>query len=334
MAWRENGKQRTRTFATEKDARHFAADVERAIKTRGYDLRGNSQSLITWATRWITVYGVAWKASTMAQRADMLERHIAPRLGGYNLNEISRAVLQDFRRDMLRDGATAKTVNSVWRVLSACLGSAVEDGALQINPCAGIKSLRVDPPKRTVINEHDVARIFEALTGQPRDARLFALMVFAGLRPAEAIALRWDSVKDHTIVVGVSAQNGKITTTKTDRSRTVPITDDLRPYLSQRGEGYVCPRITAHGVIEPNALMVWANWATRVWRIKVNGELGIEAVPYDCRHTCVSRLIAQGHDPVQIAAWMGHSPRVMWDTYAHVFHDASFTIISRANSRK
>ena len=147
----------------------------------------------------------------MAQRADLLERHIAPRLGGYNLNEISRAVLQDFRRDMLRDGATAKTVNSVWRVLSACLGSAVEDGALQINPCAGIKSLRVDPPKRTVINEHDVARIFEALTGQPRDARLFALMVFAGLRPAEAIALRWDSVKDHTIVVGVSAQNGKIT---------------------------------------------------------------------------------------------------------------------------
>ena len=203
-----------------------------------------------------------------------------------------------------------------------------------MNPCHGVRQLRVDPPKRTVISDADVARIFEVLAPQPRDVRLFALMVHGGLRPAEAIALRWDDVKDHTIVVGVSAQDGKITSTKTDRTRTVPIFDDLRPHLAERGEGYVCPRVTAYGVPEPELLAVWNNWATRVWRVKVLGELGIAAVPYDCRHTCVSRLIAQGHDPVQIAAWMGHSPRVMWDRYAHVFHDASFASSSRANTRK
>jgi integrase len=49
-----------------------------------------------------------------------------------------------------------------------------------------------------------------------------------------------------------------------------------------------------------------------------------DLVPYDLRHTFASLLIWEGKlSIVEIAAQMGHSPRMLLSTYAHVIAELS-----------
>ena len=40
--------------------------------------------------------------------------------------------------------------------------------------------------------------------------------------------------------------------------------------------------------------------------------------PYDLRHSMASLLLAEGMNPIEVAEIMGHGPKVLFDTYAHV----------------
>ena len=42
------------------------------------------------------------------------------------------------------------------------------------------------------------------------------------------------------------------------------------------------------------------------------------AVPYDLRHTFASLMFHEQRNPLEIAEMMGHSPQVLFSTYAHV----------------
>jgi integrase len=62
-----------------------------------------------------------------------------------------------------------------------------------------------------------------------RDATLVSLLAYAGLRPAEALALAWEPVRRNTLLIeGSISVEG---TTKTGRNRTVrllrPVAQDL-----------------------------------------------------------------------------------------------------------
>lgn len=43
--------------------------------------------------------------------------------------------------------------------------------------------------------------------------------------------------------------------------------------------------------------------------------------PYDLRHSAASLWLHEGINPIQVAAWLGHSPAMTLTTYAHVIAD-------------
>ena len=63
------------------------------------------------------------------------------------------------------------------------------------------------------------------------------------------------------------------------------------------------------------------NWRERVFKPAARAA-GVEAVPYDLRHTFVSLLIHEGRSVPYVAAMAGHSPRVCLERYAHAFAEA------------
>jgi integrase len=67
------------------------------------------------------------------------------------------------------------------------------------------------------------------------------------------------------------------------------------------------------------------NWRRRVfYPAAKRAGLPEELVPYDLRHTYASLLIWEGKlSIVEIAAQMGHSPRMLLGTYAHVIAELS-----------
>jgi integrase len=155
---------------------------------------------------------------------------------------------------------------------------------------------------------------------RPLDAGLVSVLAYAGLRPEEALPLCWRDV-GRTIVVSRTWTHGELRErTKTGRVRAVEIVDTLATDLE-----VLRPRVAAPDDLvfpSPTGLIIdLHNWRERVWKPAARAA-GVEAVPYDLRHTFVSLLIHEGRSVPYVAAMAGHSPRVCLERYAHAFAEA------------
>ena len=67
----------------------------------------------------------------------------------------------------------------------------------------------------------------------PRDAALFSVLAYAGLRPSEALALTWPDVREKTLLVQRALSLGEDDDTKTQHHRTVRLLAPLREDLGE-----------------------------------------------------------------------------------------------------
>src|SRR3954462_14137598 len=69
---------------------------------------------------------------------------------------------------------------------------------------------------------------------EPRDATLVSVLAYAGLRPQEALALRWAHVRERTLLVEAAVAHSKLKGQKTGRPpRTVRLLAPLRQDLAE-----------------------------------------------------------------------------------------------------
>lgn len=161
--------------------------------------------------------------------------------------------------------------------------------------------------------------------GRLLDATLVAVLAYAGLRPGEALGLRWHDVGQRTLLVDRSVAFGKVKPTKTGKARTVKLLPALAETLA--AWRMVSDRAAATDLVFPAPdgspwnLDRASNWRKRVFAAasEAAGEPGIR--PYDLRHSFVSLLIAQGATVVEVAHQAGHSPTIALSTYAHLFDE-------------
>jgi integrase len=161
--------------------------------------------------------------------------------------------------------------------------------------------------------------------GRMRDATLVSVLAYAGLRPGEALALRWGDVRNRTILVERALALGELKETKTGQRRTVrllrPLAKDLVEWRLASGS----PRDDS-AVFPTRAGGLWTDWHWRNWRKRVFAvavaDAGVADLrPYDLRHSFVSLLIAEGRNVVEIAREAGHAPTMALATYGHVIEE-------------
>lgn len=158
-----------------------------------------------------------------------------------------------------------------------------------------------------------------------RDATLVSVLAYAGLRPQEALALRWADVRARTIVVDKALAFGEEKTTKTRATRTVrllaPLASDLAEWrlISRRPPPTALVFPSATG--EPWNDHDYRNWRRRRFN-KAATKVGLSpARPYDLRHSFASLLLAEQMNPAEISAQLGHSLQTLFGTYAHVIEE-------------
>ena len=122
----------------------------------------------------------------------LLRKHILPRFRDSRLREISRADIQKFLLEKLKDGYAWETTDHFRGVLSRVLRTAVEWTYLSDNPVHGVKM-----PERSLKRPHrflslDEKRLLETLEEPTRTVVLLAAMT--GLRIGEILALRWGRI--------------------------------------------------------------------------------------------------------------------------------------------
>jgi integrase len=265
---------------------------------------------------------------TQLAYASMLDVHIIPAIGDLPLRSLNAEALWDLRAQMsgagVGDGATRKTLV----VIQSMLQRAVEWRHIESNPA---KLVRKPSQTRTRVvrplSPEQVEAIRAALLegGREADAALVAVLAYAGLRPGEALGLRWHDIRERTILVERSVAFGKLKSTKTGKSRTVrllaPLAETLDAWRETTDRREPTDLIFPGPDGAPWNLDRINNWRGRIFAdaTKAAGILGVR--PYDLRHSYISLLIAQGESVVAVAQQAGHSPTMALSTYAHLFDE-------------
>jgi integrase len=246
--------------------------------------------------------------------------------------------------------AAGNTVARKRAVFYNALEYAVELGLLNGNPIDRVKwrtpkTVEV-VDKRVVVNAKQAAALLDAVGAQgdagQRLVAFFALLYYAGARPAEALDVVEDSLIDlpvqgwGEILLTNSLPRSGTAWTDSGRSReqrglkhrangdTRPVPAHptlvtiLRAHLKRFGVGrngrlFVGP----YGglVAESTYYPVWAK-ARKAALTPAEYRSPLARRPYDLRHAAVSTWLNAGVDPTKAAEWAGHSVAVLLRVYA------------------
>jgi hypothetical protein len=194
VRWRDGDRHRSAQFSTRDEAKEFDEERRRRRRMGAFAPTDPSdQPLVEHAREWFDRERDGWAKSTRLNRAHLLDRWIIPYLGGERLKDVGQPRVRAWRAAIERDGAPTVSANRALGTLSAMLGAAVRDRKLPFNPCSGVDKRREVVSRPRVLTPLEVERI-RAEMPSLRDATLVSLMAYAGLRPAEAFALRWGDV--------------------------------------------------------------------------------------------------------------------------------------------
>src|SRR5207248_9654039 len=106
------------------------------------------------------------------------------------------------------------------------------------NPVRRVKKARL--PRREEVQALSPATVETMRAAlSARDGTLLSVLAYAGLRPGEALGLRWGDVRERTLLIQRSISLGEEADTKTRQHRTVrllaPLAADLRSWRIAAG---------------------------------------------------------------------------------------------------
>jgi integrase len=202
----------------------------------------------------------------------------------------------------------------------------VDEGHLQSNPfekLPRIKGVR-DRTKRAPFTTDEVQLILATAKAHPRHhwAHDFILCMFTlGLRPSEAIGLRWQDYDGKTMSITSSLGRGPGGRTSSQaRRRRGTKTGQQGNRVLPVGEALAVALDARRRPADPAALIFTAamggaiddhNFSQRVWR-DILKSAGIPHRPlYTTRHTCASHLVEGGANLIQASRFLGHRDTTM-----------------------
>lgn len=307
-----------RTFDRSKDAKAFEATVVLA-KRRGdlESLDAGTETLSEFEQEWWSNYAeLHLEAHTRRDYRRLIDKHILPELGRHQLRRINPMMLSTWLASLDTGDATKRKVAAI---IQGIMERAVEWERIPTNP---VKAVRKPARSRSrtprPLSRGEVEAIRRNFGRDTRSSVLVAVLAYGGLRPSEALALRWEDVGSGSIRVERAIALGKEKGTKNRRVRSVvvdpPLVALLRAWRLESGN--------RNGLVFPGKDgKPWTDTQYRNWRTRKFQKAAPGVNPYDLRHTRASELFAEGRNPAWIAEQMGHTLQTLLSTYVHVIEE-------------
>lgn len=308
----------------------------------------------------ITDYIETWLDSTVKARVrektytdygDLMRLHVTPEIGTLKLHQLTPEHIQTLYNKILDKGLSARTVRYTHTVLKNALNQAVKWGKIYRNPADLVDLPKQKKEEMKVLTPEQASAFLEASICDTQKA-FFSLMLASGMRPGEALALKWSSVdfEKNRITVNRSLtrdQKGgwKLQEPKTARSRrTIPlplaVMVDLKEVKDQQDQAAAerkkiikwnlkgkekAESYSDHGFVfaasngEP---LSDKNLTRRHFKPILKDAKLPDIRLYDLRHTCATLLLSAGVNPKIVSERLGHaSITLTLDTYSHVLPD-------------
>lgn len=318
VRWRDHrGQNRSKVLGRKADADAFDGEIKRRRRTGELAaMDGGRETLDEYvAETWAKAHLVHLAASTQVLYADTYDRHISPHLGSLQLRSIRPEMVAHWQAELVENEVGKETVKKSITLLGNILQRAAEGGRIASNPQRVVRKVRV--PRSPEVSPLPPSKI-EAMrsVANHRDATLFSVLAYAGLRPGEALALRWTHVQERTIVVN-SEKTGARRSVRLLRPLAVDLARWRAASSPDRPDAFVFPGHTG----QRWSKAAYQSWRRRSFDAAAEAAGAVGATPYSLRHSFCSLLLAEGRSVIEVARQMGHGANLTLTTYGHVIDE-------------
>jgi integrase len=337
---------------TRKDAQRHLTDLLKR-KDDGLPTVLSRQTLGQWVEEWLAHWTGSKGAATRSYYEQVLRRlfEFDPTLGGIRLPALTPERVQHLLNDLKRTKArvrapgknkwtvtdaalSARTVRMYHGALRAVLNDALRLGKIQRNVASLVRPPSLPHSERSFLTAEQ-AEHFLTVAADNRFHAYFATLLLAGLRPSEALALKWSDIAGRDLriqrsLIWVSREKGGpvFANTKTGRARTVAIGERLIRILQRQrvrqaewrlkmGASYVDEDLIFAS--ETGGPLQLRNIIGRHFKPLLRRAKLPNIRLYDLRHTHATLLYAAGEQLKVVQERLGHaSITLTLDTYVHV----------------
>lgn len=320
--YRIGTKRHRRNFEKKIDAERAAAEIymAQANPLAGLQASAPPRNIVAFseaAKAHLDLVRPEHTASTNGRDKERVAQVLVPFFGDRPIDEIVVADLLAFRNARANCNS-AGTVNRDLTLLSAIFRSAVQLGFVADNPVRKVKRLHEVSTEAKPFTLEDAKSLIDSAETPLKE--LIVTMLLTGMRPGEALHLRWIDCDFEKKFLQIASR--KDFQTKTRRSRRIPMHAAVEVALRSVQAFQARIRLKKAGVwstelVFPNRRNgkpmrdFRTSWAAACERAKV----GYHRV-YDMRHTFATWAAMKGEDLFTLQRWMGHQNISTTERYA------------------
>lgn len=295
----------------------------------------------TFTKTWIdtTLANSDRKPSTKSTMKTLANKHlVGTTLGAVQLDQLRPQRVERWLVDLRDANLSDATRQKLYNLLKSILDTAVRDRLLGRNPVEAVDRPKVERKEAAFLTEAEIAK-FKAAAKDTRHGPLFDVMLATGIRPGEALALRWDDVDLEANILRIDGTlariNGELVeskpkTMKSERRlhiakgsaavlkarRKAQVEERLHAGSQWTETGYVFTTELGHPLDPRNALRAVKVTAKAA---QLPTSIGLHTL----RHSALSLMLKNGVPLTTVSEVAGHSSATITAmVYAHVSPDA------------
>ena len=322
-----DGTQIKRSIGPSKEEAQRALNEALAAVQRGEQRSTSSETFAEAADRWLERKRPRIEFSTHRDYEIHLRLRLKPAFGKLKLREVTRGRIESYLADLDDAGKLSrKTINDSLIPLRQILGTAVRDGVLPNNPARNDDpdrplELPYERPTMHYLNREDALRYLDACSDWYRPVA--EVLIGAGLRIGEAIALEWRDVDWDGAAIAVcrASKDGEIGTTKGDRARSVLLAPYLVEVLREHRSGQAkAGEISKLVFTSPEGCMLDRHNVRRRGHDAALQAAGLSPALrlHDLRHSAATLWLGAGESIYFVQQQLGHADiQTTIDQYGH-----------------
>ena len=296
----------------------------------------NSISFTELADIWFNQYNPSATENWRYSHNGLLKKHLLPALGGLKIRDLRQIHLQTIITKLAKQNYATSTMKKIKQDAVRIMKVAVDSDLLTRNPFIGVIVPSKEAEERQPLTPQQINLVTENWRGH-RMGHVAMIMLYAGLRRGEMLALTWEDIDlEHRRIrvnksMSILCNRGTVKQPKTKSgTRDVPIPNILFNALSetQRPSGLVSPSTKGKQMSEVAYKRAWESYM-RYLNKCAGGKQGdshhdpvwvIDVfTAHMLRHTYATMLFDAGVDVKSAQKFLGHSDvEVTLNIYTHL----------------
>lgn len=326
----------SRVFDTQSDAIRWRA--EQVSEKRPGQFEAHGQTVGEYLDRWLAIKKQEIRENSLEMYRQKIDLYLKPVLGHIRLSRLAPSHIQTMQAQLL-ERVSATTVTSARAVLHGALENAVSVHLIRTNPVSATKPPKQTKSRRYPLTVEEALKFLEA-SDSSRFGLYFRLSLATGIRPEEAIGLRWANVKlgergvlkVDRVILRLKGGSWRWHEPKSKNGyRSIVFPAELVTRLVEHRKAQLEQKLKIGKHWQANDLVFCAGRGTPVCHTQLDREfkaiLERAGLPssvriYDLRHAFVTFSLMAGVDAKSVSQEAGHATVAFTlDHYGHVLEE-------------